>query len=80
MDLLYAHNEGLHTVTNLFKCRTLMQGTPKLHKEGKNVARMPVKTPHFSTLTVTRILPPPFRNPVSAPVMLYVDFKKFPLS
>ena len=24
-------------------------GTPKLHKEGKNVARVHVKTPHFST-------------------------------
>ena len=24
-------------------------GTPKLHKEGKNVARVRAKTPHFST-------------------------------
>ena len=24
-------------------------GTPKLHKEGKNGARMRAKTPHFST-------------------------------
>ena len=24
-------------------------GTPKLHKEGKNVVRMRAKTPHFST-------------------------------
>ena len=39
-------------------------GTPKLHKEGKNVARVRAKTPR---LTVTRT--PHFRNPISAPVI-----------
>ena len=27
----------------------LFWGTPKLHKEGKNVVRVPAKTSHFST-------------------------------
>ena len=38
-------------------------GTPKLHKEGKNVARMGANEPHFSSSAD----PPPFQNPVSTP-------------
>ena len=40
-------------------------GTPKLHKEGKNVARVPAKMPHFSTKQLPG--PPTLQNPVSAP-------------
>ena len=42
-------------------------GTHKLHKEGKNVARICAKTPRFSTEQLPGPPPPLFRNPVSAP-------------
>ena len=42
-------------------------GTPKLHREGKNVTRMHANTPRFSYPEP----PPPFRNPVSAPEDTY---------
>ena len=40
-------------------------GTPKLHKEGKNVARVCAETPRFSKYQLPGS--PPFRNPVAAP-------------
>ena len=43
----------------------LLGGTPKLHKEGKNVERVCAKTLRFSTWQLPR--QPPFRNPESAP-------------
>ena len=40
--------------------------TPKLHKEGKNVARVRAKTPHFSTLQLPR--PPPLSEILYPPL------------
>ena len=54
----YARKEGLHIIILQGRIRggggpggqgPLLLGTPKLHKNGKNVARVPAKTPRLST-------------------------------